>query len=188
MIVVGCDSSLSSTGLARIEPGEGWWTERVTTAAPRGNRLEGQAARMRRIARHVRDAVVGRTGAERADLFVIEGLAVYGKNTGAGDLAGLWWRLVSVVTAAGVPVLVIAPPTRAKYAAGSGNADKHAVLAAVRETYPDADVPNHDVADAVALAALGARLKDFPVERVERHWVEDVVRQVADREEKREQG
>ena len=59
----------------------------------------------------------------------------------------------------GVPVGTIK-----KHATGKGNAGKDEVLLAVSRRYPHAPIVNNDQADAVALAAMGARLLGEPVE------------------------
>ncbi|ETZ58020.1 hypothetical protein DKM27_24605 [Mycobacterium tuberculosis variant bovis] len=45
---------------------------------------------------------------------------------------------------------------RAKWATGKGNADKRTVLATVRDWWPATRIANHDQADALVLAAIGA--------------------------------
>lgn len=195
MIILGIDSSLTSTGLGWLDTtSPEWITQRVRTEKAKAGGELAQARRMRRIAAQVIaftrecDPPFG-----QVDLFVIERMANYGRHAGALDLAGLWWRIVDEIERASGSagrLLVVPTPVRAKYATGRGSgagAGKADVLAAVRETYPEADVPNHDVADAVALAALGARLMGFPVEQVDRAWVEEVAAQVAQREQEKEQ-
>ena len=59
----------------------------------------------------------------------------------------------------GVPVGTIK-----KHATGKGNAGKDEVLLAVSRRYPQAPIVNNDQADAVTLAAMGARLLGEPVE------------------------
>lgn len=179
MYLLGIDPSLTSTGLAWLDTDTcEWVTERYTTSPLDGT----QWSRMQRIVRAAESRFM--TPVE-LDLIVIEGLATYGHN--AGLLAGLWWQLVGAAEEYGIEVLTVPPATRAKYAAGSGRASKSDVLAVVRETYEGADVPQHDVADAVALAALGARVKGFPVEQVARPWVDDVAAAVRLREQEKEQ-
>lgn len=174
-LVLGIDPSLTSTGFAVVDTvHRSWITERVRTK-PGADRLVGQAVRMRHIADEAVRAAWSLDWAERVDLVVIEGLAVYGRNAHAGDLAGLWWHIISALTERDFRVEVVAPATRAKYAAGSGRASKSDVLAAVRSSHPLADVPGHDIADAVALAALGARRLGLPVEARECAWSEGVV-------------
>lgn len=172
--VLGIDPSLTSTGLAVVDTEHrSWVTERVRTK-PGADRLAGQAVRMRHIADAAVRAAWSLDWLERVDLVVIEGLAVYGRNSHAGDLAGLWWHIMGGLSERGFRVEVVAPATRAKYATGNGRASKSDVLASVRDLYPMADVPGHDIADAVALAALGARRLGFPVEARERPWLGEV--------------
>ncbi|ERG63493.1 hypothetical protein L332_03360 [Agrococcus pavilionensis RW1] len=194
MYVLGVDASLTSTGLAWLdtdEPAE-WWTGRIREAAPvkGGTWLREQAARMDRIAYEVRDVALGHDGSGLpVDLVVLEGPSFSSRGAGARDVAGLWWSIARELLVRDIEVLVIEPATRAKYATGRGRgvgASKHDVLAQVRATYPLADVPQHDVADAVALAALGARVKGFPVEEIDRVWVEEVAAAVAAREAAKE--
>lgn len=172
--MLGIDPSLTSTGLAVVDTEHrSWVTERVRTK-PGADRLTGQAIRMRHIADEAVLAAWSMDWAARVDLVVIEGLAVYGRNSHAGDLAGLWWHIISALTARDFRVEVVAPATRAKYATGDGRASKSDVLASVRDLHPMADVQGHDIADAVALAALGARRLGFPVEARERPWLGEV--------------
>lgn len=194
MIVVGLDVSLTSSGLARINTESGEWiTRRLRSKAAHGvraqaRRIEQLAAQ---IARFTEDVHPDGGGAawppEPADAIAIEGLANYGRQTGsaAGLLSGLWWQAIGEISrASSAPIFIVAPASRAKYACGSGRGTKSEVLATVRETYPEADVPQHDIADAVAMAAMIARIKGSPVERVERSWVEETARRCAERFEK----
>lgn len=187
MYILGVDPSLSSTGLAWLDTDEPEWiTSRVRTLPPSAgaDRLHEQARRMSRIAGEVREKVNGAHGVW-VDLVVIEGLSMGSHGNATRDLAGLWWLIVrELVVRTSAELMVVAPATRAKYATGSGRASKSDVLAAVRETYPRADVPGHDVADAVALAALGARVKGFPVEATPWPWQVDVAATVVARIEK----
>ncbi|WP_062906490.1 hypothetical protein [Mycobacterium avium] len=72
------------------------------------------------------------------------------------DGSGLWWGLYSTLRARRIPTAVIPPATRAKWATGKGNADKRTVLATVRDWWPATRIANHDQADALVLAAIGA--------------------------------
>jgi hypothetical protein len=80
------------------------------------------------------------------------------------DRSGLWWLVVNGLFANDVPVVEITPNQRAKYATGKGTDDKDKVLAAVIRRYPDVDVTGNDVADALALAAMGRRRLGRPLE------------------------
>lgn len=79
------------------------------------------------------------------------------------ERAWLWGFLVDQLVPRG-HVVQVRTKTRAKYASGSGNADKKTVLAAVRESFPGVHVPDDNVADALALAAMGARWGGAPID------------------------
>jgi crossover junction endodeoxyribonuclease RuvC len=154
--IVGLDLSLTSTGLAAIcdddtVPAPYAFVDRITSK-PTGTTLEASAQRLAIIV----DAVHGWVHAG-TDLVVIEGLAYSSTNGKATERAGLWWLTVNRLLRAGYRVAVVTPTARAKYATGKGNAAKDAVLAAVIRRYPDVELSGNDEADALVLAAMGAR-------------------------------
>lgn len=166
-VVVGIDLSLTSTGIAVIRWGDidaprttSVWTTRVQS---KGQADATLAARMRRL-RNLRNAITDH--ASGADLVVIEGPS-YAQKTAASahDRSGLWWQIVDMLDDEyGCTVAEVPPTCRIKYATGKGNAGKDAVLAAVVKRYEDADVTGNDVADALVLAAMGARHLGHPIE------------------------
>jgi crossover junction endodeoxyribonuclease RuvC len=160
--VVGIDLSLTSTGIAAVEflPGGAWscTLRRVRSAGTAGDLLVKRATRLN----HILVAVLGETAG--ADLAVIEGPAYASRHGRPHDRSGLWWLTVSALLDAGVPVAEVPPTNRAAYATGKGNAGKDAVLAATIRRYPDIEVTGNDVADAVVLAAMGARHLGHPIE------------------------
>lgn len=156
--VVGLDPSLTSFGVAHVELcSDGSWgasTFELTTSAGGFARLDYL------IERVVERALV-------ADLVVIEGPSYRSPSNGQVGhhaRAGLWWLLAFRLWFEGVHTAVVPPAVRAKYATGKGNASKGDVLQAVRSTYPDVVVRTHDAADALALAALGARHLGHPID------------------------
>ncbi|WP_159794500.1 hypothetical protein [Puerhibacterium puerhi] len=161
MKIVGLDLSLASTGVSAVYPDLGG---RATVARiqtkPDGDSLLARRQRLRTI----RDAVAGWT--RSADLVVVEGLAFASTSPHATERAGLWWLVVESVLARNTPVAVVSPTARAKYATGKGNAGKDAVLAAVVRRYPDVDVTGNDEADALVLAAMGARHVGQPIDHL----------------------
>lgn len=158
MKVTGVDLSLTSTGLAVIVDGTASVARFTTTTA--GNDVGARHRRLIRIAHQVHEWCTG------ADLVVIEGPS-YGSATGhQHDRSGLWWLAVHRVLNAGLPLAVVPPTSRARYATGKGNAAKDAVLAAVVRRYPDVDVAGNDQADALVLAAMGARRLGSPIDTV----------------------
>lgn len=167
-IVVGIDPSLTSTGIAILQDGNpiatktiGHKTRDGTSYAHRSDRIVSQC---RAVIDTLQCNICSRNSTtnvalrdrSRIDLAIIEGPA-YGANLPSNhDRAGLWWGLYSKLRALRIPTAVVAPQTRAKWATGAGNADKKLVLANVRQWWPDMHIPNHDIADALVLAAIGA--------------------------------
>lgn len=164
MIVCGLDPSLTNTGIAVLHNGQpallrsiGHGTLNGKTYGHRSDRIVAQCrAVMAVLADECNDRNTLRAPRSRIDIAVIEGPA-YGANLPSNhDRAGLFWGLVSTLRARKIPTVVIPPATRAKWATGKGNADKRAVLATVRDWWPATRIANHDQADALVLAAIGA--------------------------------
>lgn len=171
MIVVGIDPSLTSTGIAILQDGNpiatktiGHKTRDGSSYAHRSDRIVSQA---RAVIDTIQSDIGGRNSttnvAWRIDLAIIEGPAYAHANAYTHDGAGLWWGLYSKLRALRIPTAVVAPQTRAKWATGAGNADKKLVLANVRQWWPDMHIPNHDIADALVLAAIGAHHHGDPL-------------------------
>lgn len=176
-VVVGFDTSLTCSGVARVDIGVGaagqleavrWETWRARAPQPETSTVESERRRIRVMLREVLALVP-----DFVDLSVVEGPAPGGKFSGKADeRAGLRWMLIDQLFARG-PVVLVTPTIRAVLATGGGlrrrkdepaRAAKARVLEAVRASFPDAHVPNHDVADAVALAAAGAHALGMPVD------------------------
>ncbi|OIN81646.1 crossover junction endodeoxyribonuclease RuvC [Mycobacterium malmoense] len=164
-LVVGIDPSLTSTGIAALSDGRpvllrsiGHGSRNGTSYAHRSDRIVSQA-------RAVLAAIETGIRTQQPDLAVIEGPAYAHANAYTHDCAGLWWGLYSGLRARKIPISVIAPTTRAKWATGTGRADKRAVLDAVRTTWkPWAKlITNDDIADALTLAEAAARHLDDPL-------------------------
>lgn len=149
--VYGLDLSLVSTGVAS----NAGWAD-VIKPPPR---LRGHD----RMA-HLKAAILGHI--KGADLVVVEGPS-YGnqgaqRQAGHHERAGLWWLVTHALWAADVPTAVASPASVKKYACGSGNAAKDAVLVAVTRRFAWFD-GNNDAGDAVILAALGAERMGVPM-------------------------
>lgn len=163
--VLGVDPSLTRSGCALVTwhpgtdfPGPSWATWEGRASKPEVE----NAATMRRRIRVMLQQILAPVPV-RLDLSVIEGPSMGSRHAGLADeRSGLRWMLIDQLCARG-PVVVITPGKRAVLAAGHGRAGKPDVLAAVRAMVPDARVPNHDVADAVALAAAGAYHLGLPM-------------------------
>jgi crossover junction endodeoxyribonuclease RuvC len=166
--VAGIDLSLTATGVASVAVAAGvapvWRTWRVDSPS-QGPDVARQATRIVGASRRIVAAVLDTDPA----LAVVEGLPPGTHQAGIRDTAGQWWRVVGDLVAAGIPVGIVMPSTRQTYALGHGRplgrAGKPAVVAAVTARYPEALVGGmHDVADAVVLAAMGARWLGRPVD------------------------
>lgn len=157
MNILGIDPSFTATGLALLNDGE-ISLKRIRTEKP----VEG----LRGIRDRVR-YVVGVTlkFAPAEVLTVIEAPIVVRGGRGGLQLERAWLfgLLVDQLVLRG-PVVQVRPKTRAKYATSNGNAAKPEVLAAVRATHPGLHVVDDNVADALALLALGARWKGVPID------------------------
>ncbi|ARF55981.1 MULTISPECIES: hypothetical protein [Actinomycetes] len=141
--VRGLDLSLTGAGIA----GAGW----ATTLASKGKRSDTYRVRRARLHRHAAD-ILGTVGC--CELAVVEGPSYGSRGAGTWDRAGLWWLVVDGLFARDIPVAVVAPSARARYATGRGNAGKQAVLDAVRGRYRVA-LGDDNQADAYVLAAMG---------------------------------
>lgn len=139
--VIGVDPSLTCTGLATT-----YGCESIKTKPNQFTSL----ARLQHIAK----AVCVATYDAEAGLVVMEGLAFASKSGMAGDRAGLHWLIRHFLDAAGIPVAIVTPSARAKYATGKGNAGKDEVLIAVVQRLP-IHVSDNNEADAAVLLAMG---------------------------------
>lgn len=175
--VVGLDLSLRSSGIARVTVHDDGRVETFTTTV--GRPAEARATLAQRWHRldATRDAILEEIAPTnlrwvdaRPDLIVMEGPAFSSAaNAGGEDLTGLRWLVLDEVLSTALDVVVVAPTTLKAYATGDGRAPKAEVLAAIRRHYGDrftipTGAPAEDVADAIALAAMGARALDHPID------------------------
>lgn len=139
--VIGLDLSLTSTGVASSLG----WTDRIRPKHLRG------LDRLRYILNHLRTYTHG------CPLAVVEGPSYNHKGLRQHEeLVALRWMVYDLLDRHDVPV-AIAPPASVKlWATGKGNAGKTAVMAAMRDRYPDTAIASSDEADALALAEMGA--------------------------------
>lgn len=154
--VVGVDLSLTSTGLARIT-----WTEQSPRVEVQ--RLKTKLKGFERLD-FIVDVVHQWTAG--VELVVVEGLAFAAHDTGRQG-AGLHWMVRYGLWKDTVPTAVCPPTVRAKYACGKGNGGKDEVLSWVIRRYGiplEVPVDGNDVADALTMAAMGARHLGRPIE------------------------
>lgn len=162
MTVLGIDLSLTCTGLAIARGGRIDWTGTVKTVGKRADDLDHRTMRLRDIRRLIEGAVLR----YEPVLAVIEAPSFGSVHGSSHDRSGLWWMVMDMLYLRSVPVAQVAPTQRAKYGTGNGRADKKDVHATVQANYATDDLPikTNDEADAVLLAAMGARYLGQPVE------------------------
>lgn len=100
---------------------------------------------------HISEIIEVRQNIEPIDLVVIEDV-VFGNNAVTGHLMGI---AMAVCERYGVSYASASPKLIKKWATGSGNAKKPAMIAAARERCPGVDVVDDNQADAILLALWG---------------------------------
>lgn len=161
-MILGIDYSLASTGLAVLCDDGSTDTCTIKTPPDDGS-LEAQIDRIELISTRVEVWADLQAG----DTVVIEGALHHAPSAHRSKILGGWWGIVRRVRAAiDDPIIVVQPRSRAQYATGNGGAKKAEVLAQVPGRYPQFEIPpnNDDVADAVVLVAMGARLLGRPID------------------------
>ncbi|WP_439947244.1 hypothetical protein [Streptomyces sp. BBFR109] len=141
--VAGLDISLTGTGIATLGG-----TTRIPTTGRRRDSILQRRTRMK----HILDTVLTEVG--DVDLACVEGPSHHSVGGSVWDRGGLWWLIVDGLCARDIPVAVIPPMSRAKYATGNGGSRKAAVLDAARQRY-GAILDTDDEADALILRAMG---------------------------------
>jgi crossover junction endodeoxyribonuclease RuvC len=149
--ILGIDPSLTSTGLVVVEGGKVTDSARVRTRLTAHERIDHILSAIGWLARDV-------------DLVGIEGTAYAAKGSSVVQVFGLWGVVSHFLWEARHPYYVIPPACRVKYATGKGNNSKDEVLAAVVRRYAEVTVTGNDVADALVVAAMGARHYGEPLE------------------------
>ncbi|MGW6481274.1 hypothetical protein ACWGDS_25835 [Streptomyces sp. NPDC055059] len=152
--VAGLDISLTGTGISTLGG-----TTRVPTTGRRKDTIVQRRNRMK----HIRDIVLTEVG--DVDLACVEGPSHHSVGGSVWDRGGLWWLIVDGLCARDIPVAVIPPMSRAKYATGNGHSRKTAVLDAAQTRY-GAILPTDDEADALILRAMGLHWLDQPLAEV----------------------
>lgn len=155
--VVGIDLSLTGTGLARIGA-DGIEVGLFGTEGRRDASLEERRTRIETLAGEILDWV----GSPLAAL--VESPSYNSSGGHAHDRSGLWWLVVTGLRTRGVAVAELAPATLKKYVTGKGTSTKDAMIAATVRRFPDVDVNNNNVADALGLACVASRLAGSPVD------------------------
>ena len=160
---VGIDPSLTGTAIAAVDASGLVEVRTHVTTGHKGASHRSTLQRLTRIERWVRDRLDALCLNAAVAGIALEGPSLAPHRMGSDhERAGLWWRLYTRASMYAA-VTVITPKQRAKYATGSGNAGKDAVILGVCRRWPDFAGGN-DEADAVTLAAMIARLDGHPVD------------------------
>jgi crossover junction endodeoxyribonuclease RuvC len=176
--VIGLDISLASTGFADITNVDcppdvgaryGLTSTSISYDEPVGTSLTDVHRRMVDIL----DRIVARIYQGQLPAVVV----VEGPSMGSGlthHISGNWWRIVAHLMSNGLPVMQVTPGSLKLYATGSGSmrgatkVTKAMVVKAVNGRYDVGPialrVKDNDQADAIVLAAIGARLLGHPID------------------------
>lgn len=188
-LVAGIDPSLTSTGIAILRDGI---PVMLHSLGHKGSDADSYQVRGRRIVSQTR-AVIDAIGLavapvqtvgelishdwSRFDLALMEGPSLGSQWGDQWDRAALWWGIYSALAAKKVPIAVVAPKTRAKWATGkdvegNGNSKKNVVFSAVKDEWEDVrpHIRNDDIADALVMAAMGALKLGDPLPIQVRPW------------------
>ena len=163
---LGIDLSLTGTGLAFATSDLEVASWLIRTSGSKDDTFEMSLVRINDIRQRVLHVVSRTRGALRGKSYmaVLEG-ASYGSYGGKNhERAGLWWMVYRDLHELHIPIAVVSPGGRAKYATGNGRAGKEEVLTSAAHRYHGTKIVNNNVADAVVLAAMGARMLHFPLE------------------------
>lgn len=158
---MGLDLSLTSTGIVFID-GTDIQTRKVTSKGKADDSLIQRTIRLNAIG----SLIMSHVNKHLPELVCIEGPSMASKFGHPHDRSGLWWLMVNALMRQ-CTVVEVPPSNRMKYATGKGNAPKDAVLTDVVRRYQELvgqAIQSNDIADALVLAAMGARFLGSPVE------------------------
>jgi crossover junction endodeoxyribonuclease RuvC len=168
-VVIGLDTAIgsaSSSGTG-IASSLGWCEsvgypdrkkkDRAFSALPHPERL----GELTRLAARITETI------GRPDLVVMELPAPSRAGGGSHERAWLWWELYRWLHRHDIPVGLLTPNQRAKYATGRGNAGKPAVVDAQARRWPAWETGGDDnLCDAVVLMAAGRDWAGCPLAAV----------------------
>jgi len=150
---LGCDTSLSGTGIVLLENGE-IKTQRLIKSKPSGDKPVNELIRIRKIVEEIELIISDNI----PDIAVIEGMAYMARNTSAlVQLAALNYMTRSLLFDYKIPFTIVVPTTLKKFVTGKGNSKKDVMLI---ETYKRYGVTllNDNENDAFGLAKIGEEL------------------------------
>jgi crossover junction endodeoxyribonuclease RuvC len=146
---IGIDQSLLATGFVALSDTKFDDTYYFEVIKPK--KIKG-VARLDYIVRTICSLV---QGCKRVNIIVLEDYAYAGSKIPftLGELGGVL-KLLFYTKFFGTPVVIVPPSTLKKYVTGKGNANKVAMVAAVKERWGQ-EFKDHNAADAYSLAKLG---------------------------------
>ena len=156
---------MTSTGIAVVDRnplGNSFdaTTRRVTTKVGDGSWM-AQYLRIRDITAEVTHEI------KRMPTLVAIEAPAFSRVTGhQHDRSGLWWSIYRSCVENAVPVITPTTNQRMQYATGKGNSQKDIVLTSAIRLWPGVDFHGNDEADALILAAIGARVLGVPIDSV----------------------
>lgn len=170
--VIGLDLSLTSTGVALVQDGvlDRQQVFSIKTTGKKGDNLARRSSRLHNIYAQLATFIDD----DFVDLVVIESPSFGSQHGSAHDRSGLWWMVVHHLWVREVPVAMVSPQGRAKWATGNGASKKPAVYAAAKERYGDF-FKSDDEADATLLAGIGSWRLERPMHQdaLAADWLDD---------------
>lgn len=177
--VLGLDTALDKTGVARIELVDGacraeTWVIDMGRLPDRS--LDERCRRIDAIGR--RFGRIWRPGDPLPVMLGIEAAALDAKWGEPHARAGLWHWLVMPLWLAGVPVYEVTPLTLKKWAVGTAGSkqkpvEKHHVVAAMRQMWPGVQCTHYDArhheCEALGIGQMGCQHLAWPVPIRRRH-------------------
>ncbi|AHB79326.1 RuvC-like resolvase [Mycobacterium phage JAMaL] len=170
MRILGIDTSLTGTGLARIDlepiedddPLAAYIAATATVAAPKPGRDKSKRAMARRV-----NALIAQIEQcfteDKPDAVGLEALAYGAKGAGVWVLPWVFGRVIELCEKYDVPLTVVSTAGRAKYATGKGNASKDQVLLAAAKLFPEAGLTDNNEADAMVVGAVVCHRLGLPI-------------------------
>ncbi|SHT83171.1 gp6 protein [Mycobacteroides abscessus subsp. abscessus] len=161
--VIGIDSSLTGTGLVRVDWKDTGWTAKthLTTTKPKDGSHAYTSYRIKTIM-----APIVTELEMLPSLIVLEAPALAKVGGHNHDRSWLWGKIFDACMDRRIPIITPTPNQRAQYATGAGNAGKDVVLAASIRRWPQVDIVDNNIADAMVLAAIGCRVLGHPIDSV----------------------
>jgi Holliday junction resolvasome RuvABC endonuclease subunit len=173
--VLGIDSSLTATGLCRIDvwdrvSGVRDWTMTCATVGapkPTPNKTKRRMAyRVNKLIEQIEGAITDPdcpTTAEYPDLIAIEELAYAAKGESAWVLPWIFGRVIELAEKYDIPLIAVGTKARAKYVTNNGNAGKDEVMLAAVKLWPEAGITNNNESDAAIVGAVGCHYLGLPI-------------------------